>query len=399
MKKEKTIWLFAGGQMQESAAKKILDFGYKLILTDINPDCICAKYADEFIERDTFDVCGNTMEAERLRKKYDICACITIAADCHETVALINRQLGLPGISPELSHICRQKNLTRARLTKVGIPQPKYACVKTINEAKSFLASIGNNGVIKATDNSGSRGFYKLSSPEAFTIEVFDAAITAGTSGSVIIEETLIPSVDCISELSVETLWYNGKMYWLNWVDRLFKPDLKFFPNLLFYQNNPLNWGVEIGHINPARHSVSVKKEIENMIFSAGLAIGMDKEIGGHILKADIMLTDIGSIIIELTPRLSGGWDSSGTTPARGANFQGGCIQLAIGKPLDLDLWYTYFEFNNPCLYASILTEIPPDAKDCIGRKFALGFDFEREKSLQLAFDNLQENRYVLSMV
>lgn len=59
MKKEKAIWLFAGGPMQESAARKILNFGYKLILTDLNKNCVCAKYANEFIECDTFDLEGN----------------------------------------------------------------------------------------------------------------------------------------------------------------------------------------------------------------------------------------------------------------------------------------------------------------------------------------------------
>jgi biotin carboxylase len=108
------------------------------------------------------------------------------------------------------------------------------------------------------------------------------------------------------------------------------------------------------------------------------------------------MLTDDGPVIIEMTPRLSGGWDSSATTPARGADFQGGVIRLALGNTLDLDLWHTYFEIKNASLYASIIADITPDAKDCIGRKFALGFDFDRAKSLQLSLTNLKENKHVL---
>ncbi len=399
MKKEQAIWLFSGGPMQELAAKNILDFGYKLILTDMNRDCICAKYANEFVECDTFDFAGNIAAADSFQLKYDIRAGVTVAADCHETVARINRYLGLPGISPEISHSCRHKNLTRELLTKAGIPQPKYACVKNIEEARRFLVSIGGHGVVKATDNSGSRGFAKLNSLDELTNEVFETAINAGTSGSAIIEEALNPREDRISELSVETLWFNGKMYWLNWVDRLFRSDLKFFADVINYESDSLNWGVEVGHINPACHPVEIRNQIEGMVYAAGLALGIDKESGGHVLKADIMLTDAGPIIIELTPRLSGGWDSSGTTPARGADFQGGIIRLALGEQLDLDLWYRHFEFKNAGLYASILTDILPGAKDCIGRKFALGFDFEREKSLQSAFNNVKENRYVISMV
>jgi biotin carboxylase len=396
MIKERAIWLFSGGPMQEYAAKKIIEFGYKLILTDMDRNCVCAKYADDFIECDTFDFSANIGAADRLKVKYEICAGVTLAADCHETVALINRHLGLIGIDPEIAHICRHKNITREILTLAGIRQPKYVCVDNLNDAKSFLTSIGNRGVIKSTNNSGSRGFSKINSLEELTESVFDIAISSGTSGSVIIEEILMPRNDCIAELSVETLWFNGKMYWLNWVDRLFKTDLNFITNFQDEDIVPVNWGVEVGHINPACHSISIKNKIHAMIYAAGVAIGVNNEVGGHVLKADIMLTSDGPVIIELTPRLSGGWDSSGTTLARGADFQSGIIRLALGEVLDLDLWYKYFEFKSPNLYASIWADIPPGAKDCIGRKFALGTDFEREKSLLLAFNNSKENRYVV---
>lgn len=394
--KKKAIWLFSGGPMQEHAAKKIIEFGYKLILTDIDKDCVCAKYADDFVECDTFDFSANINAADKLKVKYKICAGVTVAADCHETVALINRHLGLVGIDPEIAHICRHKNITREILTAAGIYQPKYACVSNFKDAQSFLASIGNCGVIKSTDNSGSRGFSKVNSLEEFTPSVFDLAIVSGTSGSVLIEETLIPRNDCIAELSVETLWFDGKMYWLNWVDRLFKSDLNFISILHDEGNAQINWGVEVGHVNPACHSISVKNGIHEMIYAAGAAIGIHNEVGGHVLKADIMLTDDGPVIIELTPRLSGGWDSSGTTLARGADFQAGIIRLALGYALDLDLWQKYFEFKSPNLYASIWADVPSGAKDCIGRRFALGTDFRREKSLQSAFNNSKENRYVI---
>jgi len=399
MGKDKAIWLFAGGQMQEPAAQKILDLGFELILTDMNRGCACAKYATEFVECDTFDREGNEAAAERLRKKYAIAAGITLAADCHETVAHVNRLLGIPGLSPDISHICRQKNLTRAALTRAGIPQPKYACVRSIEEANAFMRSLGGSAVVKATDNSGSRGFSKLNSPEELTEEIFELARHAGTSGAVLIEEALSPRQDCVAELSVETLWFNGQMYWLNWVDRLFRSDWKLFPGLPARQGDDVNWGVEIGHINPARHSRQVRDQIHQMLHAAGLAIGLDKETGGHVLKGDIMLTDRGPVILELTPRLSGGWDSSLTTPSRGADFQGGVIRLALGERLDLDLWHSCFEFKEPSLYASILADIAPGAKDCIGRQFALGVDFERERSLQLALSNIKDSRYVVPMV
>ena len=110
------------------------------------------------------------------------------------------------------------------------------------------------------------------------------------------------------------------------------------------------------------------------------------------------MLTERGPYIIELTPRLSGGWDSSASTPARGADFIGGAIMLALGKKLDLELWHEYFAYKNPALFAAVLASIDPGAVDCIGRKFALGTGFNQEKALASAITNLKEKKYVLPM-
>ncbi len=396
MNKPQAIWLFAGGPMQASAAQSIVALGYKLIVTDLNPECVCAPYADAFLAFDTFDVESNQAAANDLAQRYEIRAVVTLAADCHHTVAVISQQLGLHGISPDISRACRQKNLTRDILTKAGIPQPKFKCVQSLTEAQAFLSELGGQGVIKATDNSASRGFAKLNAVSELTESVFHAAVAAGTTGHALVEEALIPRDDCISELSVETVWFNGEMYWLNWVDRLFAPDLKFFPALAGYKEEKLNWGVEVGHINPAQHPVAVKDEVHAQIKAAGLALGMGQQAGGHVLKADIMLTEAGPMIIEMTPRLSGGWDSSATTPARGADFQGGIIELALGKPLDLALWHRHFEFQNANLYAAIVASISPDAKDCVGRQFALGSDFSREQALQVSLSNLKEKKHVL---
>jgi biotin carboxylase len=395
MSKESAIWLFAGGAMQVPTAKRIVALGYKLILTDLNPRCACAQYADEFLFFDTFDVESNLIAAHKLTAKYEILAVVTVAADCHYTVAVLSKYLRVHGISPEISRVCRQKNLTREVLTNAGIQQPRFKCVRNIAEAKDFISELGGQSVIKATDNSASRGFTRISSPDDLTEAAFHAAIEAGTTDQALIEEALIPRLDCISELSVETLWFNGQMYWLNWVDRLFVPDLKFFPALMHYREEKINWGVEIGHINPAQHPASVKDEVHALAKQAGLALGMADEKGGHVMKVDIMLTENGPIIIEMTPRLSGGWDSSATTPARGADFHGGIIHLALGKSLQLDDWHTFFEFKNPCLYASIVAKILPHARDCIGRHFALGIDFDREQALQLSLDNLNSAKYI----
>jgi biotin carboxylase len=396
--KDRAIWMFAGGPMQELAATKILERGYKLIITDRDDNCICSKYAAEVVHLDTFDVPGNVEAAGQLKKKWRIEAVICPAADCHETVAGVGKLLGLHAISPAVSKRCRYKHVTRQALTTAGIPQPRFKAVTSLRDAIRFLQEIGGEGVVKATDNSGSRGFGVIRKGETINPETFQRAREAGTTGLVIVEELLRPLEKEIAEQSVETLWYDGTMYWLNWVDRLFRKDCLLFNSLKTGMYDGVSWGIEIGHINPAIHDLATKMDVFELIRRAGAAIGMKRERGGHVLKADIMLTENGPYIIELTPRLSGGWDSSASTPARGADFAGGLIALALGEVLDLGMWHRYFEFANPALFASVMAKIGEGAQDCIGRRFAIGADFERERSIERALNNLTEERYVVSM-
>lgn len=384
--------------MQRVAAKKIKERGFKLIVTDMDPKCVCATFADEFVPLNTFDIPGNLKAADALRRKYDIKGVLGIAVDCHETVALVAKKLGLPGIDPRISKICRYKMETRRVLSNAGIPQPEFRIASTYNEFKKALKEVGLPAAIKATNNSGSRGFGAIKKMSDATKEIFDEAVKNGTTGYAIVEELLIPIDGGVAEQSVETLWYDGKMYWLNWVDRLFRKDFERFSNLKSIGKKlygGIGWGVEIGHINPAIHDDGIREMVSDMIYKAGLAIGMHKQKGGHILKADIMLTPKGPYILELTPRLSGGWDSSKSTPLRGADFIGGMISMALGEPLSLDSWHKYFQYKNPTKFSAVLASVEKNAKNCIGRKFSAGYGFSREEALMDAYSQLSKNKYL----
>lgn len=396
MNKKNAIWLFAGGPMQEIVCRKIHELTYKLILSDVDANCFCAKYADEFVPCSTFDIKANLEAGDQLRKKYDIKAVFTAGADCHETVAHLAKFLNIHGNNPKISNICRDKIKTRQVLTKAGIPQPKFGKADNVEQARAIAQKIGLPVVIKATDNSGSRGFSKIERLDDLKQEVFKRALGAGSTGYVIVEQLLKPIENEIAEQSVETVWYDGKMFWLNWVDRLFRKDFLLFKSLKdkdIYSD--ISWSVELGHINPAAHNYKITKQVQDLVYKAGKAVGLDKEKGGHILKIDTMLTKQGPYILELTLRLSGGWDSSKTTPERGADFIGGAVKMALAEKLDSGLFTKYFKYKNPNLFSSVLTQIPEQAKDCLGRKFSQGSSFDREESIKNAYNNLIKGRYL----
>lgn len=381
--------------MQRQAAETIKTLGYNLVLSDLNPECACRNLADFFIPADTFDLQANTDSVNEVLKQFDVRAVFTCGADCHETVARIAKIIGCHGIDPNISHICRHKHLTRALLLGAGLPQPRFQVVSDLNEALSVINKFGNRAVIKATNNSGSRGFSIITEAEPLTQAKFDVAIDSGNTGKAIIEDLLEPILSEPSELSIETVWIDGSMVWLNWVERFFRRDLNLVFNHDISQYKDVKWGVEIGHVNPASKTEEIRLQVEKQARDSGLALRMDQQSGGHILKVDIMLTEQGPYILEITPRLSGGWDSAGSTPARGADFIGGALRMALGENKSDYLFDEYFRFGNPNLFAAVLADIPKGATDCIGRKFALGVGPNSRDALKQAHHNLQMGKFL----
>jgi biotin carboxylase len=251
---------------------------------------------------------------------------------------------------------------------------------------------------MKATDNSGSRGLQVLSKGQLPSAEEFAYTQSNGSTGEVILEERLEADPTQVSECSVETLWLDGKMHWFNWVDRIFGRDLHLFPSLKGrYQ---VRDGIEVGHINPAHHAPAVKDAVFDAMEKAGQALGFHELRGGHLLKGDIFITKAGPVILELTPRCSGGWDSSATSPARGADLHGGLIQLALGAPLTLDLWHRHFNFRHGEQSAVILATVPDGAVDCIGRQYAMATGCEPlETLLNSAQHKLDKGDYLVPIL
>lgn len=396
--KSPAVWLVAGGPMQRLAAEKIRERGYATIVSDGSSECALRPLADKFLQLDTFDIEGHIRAADEICARYDVRAVFTAGADCHETVARLAQHLCLPGIDPEISHLCRFKDETRKVLTKAGVPQPALSVARTYEEGVIAARNIGYPVALKATDNSGSRGFSRIGTEKDFSETAFARALENGTTGSVIVEELLVPEPGVIAEQSVETVWYDGHMRWLNWVDRLFRKDFAFVSHPWTAKDDPYHstsWAIELAHFNPAEHKETLRAEIESLILSAGKAIGMHTQKGGHILKADIMLTTKGPIILELTPRLSGGWDSALSTPTRGADFIGGALGLALGEQLDDAYFERYFRFAQPEKVVAVMSKIKEEAEDCVGRSFAWGSGANRAEALGAAYKAFLEENFL----
>ncbi len=388
------LWLIAGGPMQRPALDIAKRLGVALIVSDGLATSSVGAHADDFVHADTFDLAAHKAAASFVLERFDVRGVFTFAADCHVTVAGLADHLGLHGVPVDLATTCRNKDACRAVLAAAGLYQPRCLATDSVEAARTFAAKLARPVVLKATDNSGSRGFFPVPDGTVIDDADFERARGFGTRGLVIVEERLSPIRDGVAEQSVESAWVDGEFIFLNWVDRLFPRDIPHIAALAPFACGVYPDGVELGHVNPSTHGESTRAAVERAVRATGVALGFDKLRGGHILKADIMLTPDGPVVIEATPRLSGGWDSSGTTLARGGAVIEAAMRMALGET-DMKVLGECFRYAKSSTVAAVVASIPDGAVDCIGRRFALATGATTDDALNAAWRELELEHFL----
>jgi len=315
------FWVIGGGILQVPLISEIKDLGYNVIVSDINPRCVCYKDADIFLGIDIFDVQKHLEEAFHLKScGIRISGVLAAGIDATITMAVLARALGLPGVDPVISYITNNKNVFREKLRKLGYPVPRFKVINTkdIDDIESSIKEIGYPLIIKNTDSSGSRGtriFYKENLDDVKT--TLKQAISVSRSKRALIEELWVGE-----EQTVETIFdINGKFHPCFITDRIF--------------DKSNGYALETGLKHPTSLSPRKQREIYSIVESVARDLGVT--IGAA--KADMMLTDKGPRIIEMTVRLSGGFDCQYLVPATtGKNVLRAAILTALGKPIPVQL-------------------------------------------------------------
>ncbi|MDH6578576.1 ATP-grasp domain-containing protein [Kitasatospora sp. MAP5-34] len=120
-------------------------------------------------------------------------------------------ELGLPGISPETAHACRDKGVTRSVLARAGVPSARSVRAVTLEQVRAAAQEVGFPVVVKPTANAGSRGVIRADRPEDLP-QAHEFAARAGGAGAdgtraVLVEELLVGP-----EVSVECVSYQGEI-------------------------------------------------------------------------------------------------------------------------------------------------------------------------------------------
>ena len=307
------ILIVGGGLLQTPAVQIAQDMGLVVVMTDASLQAPAMLLADDPIALDTFDVEGHQRLVQSLMTQYHLRGVFTEGADVEVTVAAAAAVANLPGIPIEAAKNAKNKQQMRQCFDRAGIPNPAWKEVRSIEEGTRAAQELGFPLMVKAVDNCGSRGTTRVDC-ESQLDEAVRWAQGESTTQTALLEE-------CFQgpEQSVELLFESAtSCHRLNIVDRPFRKDGAY--------------AIELGHVNPSQLDAKIQEQLFEMTEQAAAACGV--QFG--VFKADTMWTSAGPRILEVTARLSGGFDSQFTTPlSTGRNFIRAAMRLAVGLPFD----------------------------------------------------------------
>jgi len=205
---------------------------------------------------------------------------IIIAADIAE-------ELNLPGPSSSGIRGCRDKALTRTKLTENALPQPLSKLCHTVEEAEEFASTVGFPVVVKPRGMGGSIGVSQASTAlelrEKYT-EANDSSLIGDEAfkSSVLIEEFVSGE-----EISIDGALINGE----------------YTPLIIAHKSVGLApYFEETGHVVSNNDPLFKDKNLLETLQNAHTAIGFDT----GITHTEIKLSDKGYVIIEINGRLGG---------------------------------------------------------------------------------------------
>ncbi len=303
-----TVLFVGAGRHQRRAIRHARDLGLRVVAVDRNPDALGLREADVGEVVDFTDVHA-VAEAGR---RHAVDGVLTVSADrAVPIVAAVAERLGLPGIGTETAHLMTHKVAMRTRLADAGVPQPRYAAVRSVHEAHSALDTVGLPAVVKPADSGGQRGVFRIE-----TRDDLDAHLHAALAESPT-EEAILESYHEGLELNGLVIARGGRVMPLTLSDRLRPPGIGF--------------GVGWIHVYPSRLFSDPLAEAEQIAVSAVHALGLKDGIAFPQL---IVGEDDRAYLIECAARIPGGQMADLATHAVGVDL----VEIALRQALGLEV-------------------------------------------------------------
>lgn len=219
------------------------------------------------------------------------------------TAARLAADLGLPGPDADAVAACRNKATQRRRLDEAGVDRVRHAEVTDAADAVQAAIGIGLPVVLKPVAGSGSVGV-RLCATMAEVAAHARVLLADPTCGALLVEEVVRGN-----EYSVEIFH-----------DTIIGVTRKHLGALPHF--------VEMGHDFPAPLASTVANKIVGFALAATRALGLT----WGPLHVELRLGEDGPHLMEVNPRLAGGFIPELVRQATGIDLIRATVELAIGR-------------------------------------------------------------------
>jgi biotin carboxylase len=302
-----TILFVGAGRHQRRAIERARELGARVVAVDRNADAPGLAAADESEVVDFSDVEAVTDVGRRHRAD----GVMTVASDrAVAVVAAVAEKLGLPGIGFDTAHVMTHKVAMRRRLAEHGVPQPRFAAVRTHAEARAAADAVGFPAVLKPADSSGQRGIFRLASFDDLDAHLH-AALAASASTEAIFERYHEGA-----EVNTLLVASRGDVRLVTASDRV--------------RPNGIGFGVALAHVYPSTFFGDVLEEAERVAIASVHALGLRDGIA----YPQLLVGRDGVRVIEVAARIPGG--QMGEVPRVGTGID--LVEIGVRQALGLDV-------------------------------------------------------------
>ncbi|NFV81166.1 ATP-grasp domain-containing protein [Magnetospirillum aberrantis] len=262
--------------------------GLHVVLTDRNPEAPGRALADEYVPLAGDDDDGLMALAGRLAAERGLAGLYCGSDFGLPSVARVSAAHGVSSCTPEACVRALDKAAAVARWRETGIACPRGRVVESEGEMAAALAEVGLPAIVKPVGSSGSRGVVSVETP-AQGVAAFRAALDY--ADSVLVEELLRGR-----HFDVNGLFLGGAFHPAGMLERFFSPPPYHYPV----------WGVQ-----PPTLDDATREGVYGLLENAARSLGIDC---GPV-KADVMVTERGAVVLEVSPRFHGDVSTSFVTP------------------------------------------------------------------------------------
>ena len=313
----KTLLIIGAGPNQIPAIRLAKKRGFRVAVTDMDPQAIGFEIADYHGVASTRDADKTIAVAKEFHQKHGIDGVMTMASESAVTVARVAEALGLPGVAPKAAWLASHKVDRQRAFHKHSVPSPKFCEAKSAEEAIEGAKEIGFPVVVKPPDSAGSRGVRKINNAEEMADAVSEIR-TISKDQRFLVEQFLTGT-----EHSIEGLVIGGEVFWTGFSDRNYDKKEVYLPYFL-----------EDGDTMPTSLSPEMLEKAREAAKQAVHALG----INFGPAKGDILIDAEGPKMIEMAARLSGDYFCYETIPLHnGTQLVPAVMDQALGLEVDRD--------------------------------------------------------------